>query len=71
LAKLILIVAGIFLAWWLLRKYFQSFRSKQQPPSLAEDMVRCAHCGVHLPRSEGLADNGRIYCSEEHRRLDG
>lgn len=34
-----------------------------------ETMVRCAHCGVHLPRSEALLQNGRTWCSEEHARL--
>ncbi|MFP4147535.1 MAG: PP0621 family protein [Halorhodospira sp.] len=35
-----------------------------------EEMARCAHCGVYLPRSETLVDRrGRHYCSEAHRRL--
>lgn len=38
-------------------------------PGKAEDMVRCAQCGVHLPRSESFTSHGRFYCSEEHRRL--
>lgn len=38
-------------------------------PGLAEDMVRCGNCGVHLPRSESFASQGRFYCSDEHRRL--
>jgi uncharacterized protein len=35
----------------------------------AEDMVRCAVCGVHLPRSESFTSRGRFYCSDEHRQL--
>jgi len=34
-----------------------------------EAMVRCAHCGVHLPRSEALLRNGQLWCSEAHARL--
>ncbi|MFM2059560.1 MAG: hypothetical protein RLY71_3945 [Pseudomonadota bacterium] len=31
-------------------------------------MVACAHCGVHLPRDEALADpGGQLYCSAPHR----
>lgn len=37
---------------------------------LSEPMIRCAHCGLNVPRSEALADAGRWYCSEAHRRLD-
>lgn len=35
----------------------------------AEAMVRCAHCGIHLPRSEALLMQGRTWCSPEHARL--
>ena len=28
--------------------------------------MRCAHCGVHLPRAEARSAGGRHYCSEEH-----
>ncbi|MBZ0092776.1 MAG: PP0621 family protein [Burkholderiales bacterium] len=37
-------------------------------PGKGEDMVRCAQCGVHLPRSEGVLSQGEFYCSDEHRR---
>lgn len=35
----------------------------------AEPMVRCAHCGIHLPRSEALQTQGHTWCSPEHARL--
>ena len=35
----------------------------------AEQMVACAHCGLHVPESEGVRGNGALYCSDEHRRL--
>ncbi|UDG75189.1 hypothetical protein H4P35_23865 [Achromobacter sp. 77] len=38
------------------------------PPTL-ESMVRCAHCGIHLPRSEALLQNGQTWCSADHARL--
>jgi len=34
-----------------------------------ESMVRCAHCGIHLPRSEALLQNGQTWCNAEHARL--
>ena len=37
--------------------------------SHAEAMVRCEHCGIHLPRSEAFLSNGRIWCGPEHARL--
>jgi uncharacterized protein len=38
-------------------------------PKPLESMVRCAHCGIHLPRSEALQQNGQTWCSSEHARL--
>lgn len=34
-----------------------------------EAMVRCSHCGVHLPRSEATMIGGHTWCSSEHARL--
>jgi len=34
-----------------------------------EQMVACAHCGLHVPESEGVRAGGGFYCSDEHRRL--
>jgi uncharacterized protein len=36
--------------------------------ALAEDMVRCAACGLNLPKSEGIPVDGRWACCEEHAR---
>jgi uncharacterized protein len=35
----------------------------------AEQMVRCAHCGIHLPRSEATLIGGHTWCSQEHAKL--
>ena len=37
-------------------------------PARVEDMVACAHCGVHLPRGDAVAtDDGTLFCGEPHR----
>ncbi|AYD66789.1 MAG: PP0621 family protein [Achromobacter sp.] len=38
-------------------------------PAAPESMVRCAHCGIHLPRSEAVLLNGMTWCSTEHSTL--
>lgn len=35
--------------------------------AVAEDMVRCAKCGVHLPKSESILTDGNYFCCAEHR----
>lgn len=50
----------------------QSDKGKKQAPAQPkplESMVRCAHCGIHLPRSEALLQNGQTWCSADHARL--
>jgi uncharacterized protein len=70
LGKLLLIVLVFVLAWWILKSYRKSITREEPPPAaVPEDMVRCAHCGVHLPRSESHAGSGQFFCSEEHLRL--
>jgi uncharacterized protein len=43
-------------------------QSDRSASGLPEDMVRCAVCGVHLPRSESFTSRGKFYCTDEHRQ---
>jgi uncharacterized protein len=68
--KVVIIGIAVALLLWLL--FGRSSRGGQPRPrgnSSAEEMVTCAHCGVHLPRSESLAARGLHYCSVAHRDL--
>ncbi len=39
-------------------------------PTAPESMVRCAHCGLHLPEGEAMkAVDGHRYCTAAHRDL--
>lgn len=70
--KFLLLLAILFAVYWLFKSYKRkSVRGRERPHEHrgAEDMVRCAECGVHLPRSESLASGNAFYCSAEHRRL--
>ncbi len=73
LLVLLVVLAG---AWMLLR------RRERPPPAgpaaapkpadpvspAAQAMLACAHCGVHLPKTEAQFDAvGRPFCSEAHR----
>jgi len=76
LAKLLLLVAVAAIVYVLLKNYRRAISRQQEqaPPDASrggkdEDMVRCAQCGVHLPRSESFLSQGIHYCSEEHRKL--
>lgn len=44
-------------------------RKSATPVDQPESMVRCAHCGIHMPRSDALLVNGQTWCSSEHAKL--
>ncbi len=41
---------------------------KPTPAGTAQAMVACAHCALHLPQTEAVADaQGRWFCDHAHR----
>ncbi len=43
-----------------------------QPAAAAkpQEMIRCSHCGLHLPREDAVTGTGgRLFCSTQHRDL--
>lgn len=68
--KYLLLVIGLVVVYWVFKAYkIRTRRGGSSSAGRAEDMVRCAQCGVHLPRSESVLSDEAFYCSPEHRRL--
>ena len=40
--------------------------SSKSSAESVENMVQCASCQVHLPRSEAFLVDGKFYCSKAH-----
>ncbi len=38
------------------------------PPGGPQDILACAHCGVHIPQAEALMLGSQAYCCPEHRQ---
>lgn len=70
--RLLFWIAVIFAAIWLWRRLKTPSTPRQQPrrEDEGQPMVRCAHCGVHLPRSHALTQDDRWYCSQAHLEQD-
>jgi uncharacterized protein len=64
-----LVVYFAFRAWRSGRRSLPGTAKPGPERSTAEPMVRCAHCGLNVPRSEALADADRWFCSDAHRRI--
>ena len=78
MGRLLVAVVLVVLAVWLLRRALRGGRdthtAKDATPGSAPaptqgELVRCAQCGVHLPRAEARVLAERPYCSDEHARL--
>ena len=72
---LIILLVVLAVVWWLTRI---RDRVPPPPPRATREaggdkpavMVRCEHCGLHLPRDEALpGPESGFYCSDAHRRL--
>lgn len=75
--RVILLFAGVAALIWLVRRAFDPSARRPGPdrspdaakPTGVDELVRCAHCGVHVPRVEARTQDGRHFCSPEHARL--
>jgi len=75
--RVILLVLSVIALVWLLRRAFSTTGNRQKAGRASNDgaqtrvdeLVRCAHCGVHLPRIDAQTQDGRYFCSREHARL--
>ncbi|WP_418287992.1 PP0621 family protein [Melaminivora suipulveris] len=69
-----LVLAAVIAVVWALWRSGQrrpppaAPRAGKRQPDAPEAMVRCARCGVHLPQSQALLEDGRSYCCDAHRR---
>jgi uncharacterized protein len=78
--KYLLVFIVLFIAIWLFRKgqredEREAARKARPAPPAAQPtvgapqaMLRCAHCGLHLPATDAIAGPSGIYCSAAHRR---
>jgi len=65
MSRLLLLIAIAVVVYLLVKSYRRDV--PRQDKSVAEDMVRCAHCGVHLPKSESIMAGGQFFCGVAHR----
>ncbi len=67
--KYLLLLGLVAALWWRWRQKKRA-TVEERPPSVppVEDIVRCAHCAVYLPRSEALRTAADWYCCPAHER---
>lgn len=70
LFRLLLYIFLIAAAVWLWRRLTSKPKKTSRTEQTALPMVRCAHCGVHLPRDQALPHREHWYCSQAHLEQD-
>jgi uncharacterized protein len=68
MSRLLFLGIIIFFAAYFVRRKLQAKQKKPQNPPTAtnEKMVKCAHCGVHVPVSEAILRNDQHYYCDAH-----
>jgi len=70
----ILLILLIFLLWRLWQilnrrsKNLKKQQNNQVPKPTQETLLRCAHCGTHIPKKEAIySEDGRVFCCQSHK----
>jgi uncharacterized protein len=72
MGRIVVLILLAVIAVWLVRRALRASAARQggqRQPSAEGELVRCARCGLHLPRAEARAAGEQLYCSDEHARL--
>lgn len=75
MGRFLLLVVLVVVAIWVVRRALARLQQGPQAGTPAREgqaqgnLVKCAHCGTHLPLAEAKAAGERVYCSDEHARL--
>jgi len=66
--RLVLVALAVTAVVLILRHLYRQRAALRAPPARASvEIVKCAHCGVHVPRSEAVGSGERFFCSKDHR----
>ncbi len=71
MSRLLIFIVIAVVVYFLLKSYRKklSDEERRKEDDQVEDMVRCAQCGVHLPKRESVMGSGRYYCCDAHRSM--
>jgi uncharacterized protein len=69
LIRIIIILLALWLAVHFVRRALARHRrSSGLSTNDPARMVACTVCGTHIPESEAVRADGRVYCCEQHRK---
>lgn len=69
LIRILIIALVVWLLLRMLKNWANTAQAAKDRPAPIETMVRCEHCGLHVPKQEALESDNKYYCCKEHLRL--
>lgn len=66
MGRLILLALAVLVFAWLVRRALRAHRRATGSPAAAGELVRCARCGLLLPKDDARTSDGRYFCCDEH-----
>ena len=68
MGRLLLLALAIVLLVWMIRRALRARDHGAPTGGAPDELVRCAVCGVHTPKTAARAVGDRYYCSDAHAR---
>ena len=65
---LLLFFIFMVLLWQWRQARAPKVKQAQRQPAQPQEMVPCAHCGLHLPTADAVVGTHGRYCSSAHRQ---
>lgn len=66
--RIIFTLAVIWLVFYVYRRFFKKVPRLQQTreEEITKEIVRCQHCGLHVPKTEAIKRQNAYYCCQDH-----
>ena len=64
--KLILVLLLGWVGISLFKRFMSSNSSQSEKTETGQKMLACCVCDTHVPESDAIIKNGKIFCSQEH-----
>lgn len=45
-------------------------QGRQEKEDASGSMLKCLHCGLHIPENEAIKQGDKVFCSLEHARRE-
>ncbi len=67
---LVLLAVSLYVVKYLRAKLDDSQKHIKKDTKNNNTMVKCQHCGLHIPESEAIKQGDKIFCSLEHAKRE-